>query len=50
MIPETLQISKEEILNLIAVWISEGSGWTIKAVDNHYLNIVKYKPMKGMLY
>ena len=50
MIPETLQTSKEEILNLIAVWISEGSGWTIKTVDNHYLNIVKYKPVNGKSY
>ena len=39
--------SKHKILNLIAVWISEGSGWTVESINNHYLNIVKYKPMKG---
>ena len=49
-INESLQMSKQNILNLISQWISEGSGWTIQSVDSHYLNIVKYKPMKGSLY
>ena len=35
---------------MIAQWISEGSGWTIESVDNHYLNIVQYQPMKGSSY
>ena len=45
-----LSLSKQEILNKIAVWISEGSGWTVQSVDNHYLNVVKYEPMKGSSY
>ena len=49
-IPEVLQLSKEQILNMIAQWISEGSGWTVESVDNHYLNIVQYQPMKGSSY
>ena len=49
-IPESLQLSKQQILNLIAKWISEGPGWTIQSVDNHYLNIVQYQPMKGSSY
>ena len=49
-IPESLQLSKQKILNMIAQWISEGSGWTIESVDNHYLNIVQYQPMKGSSY
>ena len=49
-IPEALQLSKEQILNIIAQWISEGSGWTIESVDNHHLNIVQYQPMKGSSY
>ena len=49
-IPESLQLSKEQILNMIAQWVSEGSGWTIQSVDNHYLNIVQYQPMKGSSY
>ena len=49
-IADSLQSSKQQILNKIAQWISEGSGWTIKSVDSHYLNIVKYKPMSGSSY
>ena len=49
-INEALQMSKQQILNKIAEWISQGSGWTIKSVDSHYLNIVKYKPMKRSSY
>ena len=49
-IAESLQLSKQQILNKIAQWISEGSGWTIQSVDNHYLNIVIYKPIKGSSY
>ena len=49
-IADSLQLSKQQILNKIAQWISEGSGWTIKSVDSHYLNIVKYKPLKGSSY
>ena len=49
-INEALQMSKQNILNLISHWISDGSGWTIQSVDSHYLNIVKYKPLKGSSY
>ena len=49
-IPEALQLSQQQILNIIAQWVSEGSGWTIESVDNHYLNIVQYQPMNGSSY
>ena len=49
-INEALQMSKQNILNKIAQWISQGSGWTVQSVDNHYLNIAKYEPMKGSSY
>ena len=49
-IPSTFQLSKQQILNMIAQWISEGSGWTIESVGNHYLNIVQYEPMRGSSY
>ena len=49
-ISEALQLSKQQILNIIAQWISEGSGWTVESVDNHYLNIVQYQPMKASSY
>ena len=49
-IADALQLSKQQILNKVAQWISEGSGWSIGSVDNHYLNIVKYQPLKGSNY
>ena len=49
-ISEALKLSKEQILNIIAQWISEGSGWTVESVDGHYLNVVQYEPMKGSSY
>ena len=49
-IAESLQLSKQQILNFVAVWISESSGWVIQSVDNHYLNTVKYEPIKGNSY
>ena len=49
-IAESLQSSKQQILNFVAQWISEGSGWVIEYVVNQYLNIVKYEPMKGSSY
>ena len=49
-ITESLQMSKQIILNKIAVWMSEGSGWTVQSVDNHYLNVVKYQPIRGSSY
>ena len=49
-INEALQSTKQLIMNKIAQWISEGSGWTVQSVDSHYLNIVKYKPMNGSSY
>ena len=49
-IEPALSLLKQVILNKIAVWISEGSGWTIQSVENHYINVVKYEPMKGSSY
>ena len=45
-----LSLSKQEILNKIAQWVSEGSGWTIQSINNHYLNVVKYEPMRASSY
>ena len=47
---EALRASKQDVLNKIAQWISEGSVSTIKLIDNHYINIVKYQPLKGSLH
>ena len=49
-INESIQISNQKISNGIAVWLSEGSGWTMESIDDQYINIVKYKPLKGSPY
>ena len=49
-IDEVLQTSRQELMKAIGQWISEGSGWTIKSVDGHYINLTKYKPLKGSSY
>ena len=49
-IPESLKLSEQQILNFVAQWLSEGSGWIIQSIDSHYLNIVKYEPMKASSY
>ena len=45
-----IQASQQQILNKIAQWISEGSNWTIQSIENHYINIVNYSPLKGSSY
>lgn len=44
-IAESLQLTQQRILNTIAQWLSEGSGWLVERVESHHLNIVKYDPM-----
>ena len=39
-----------ELINRISEWISEGSGWVIKSVDKHKIDISKYKPLRGSSY
>ena len=45
-----LQKTQEEILNMIAQSVANGSNWIIESVDKHYLNIVQYNPTKGSSY
>ena len=47
---EALDKAAEEINNKIAFWLSEGSGWTIVEIRSHYVNIVKYLPLRGSSY
>ena len=49
-INEVLQTSRQELMKAIGQWISKGSGWTIQSVDGHYINLTKYKPLKGSSY
>ena len=45
-----LNISRQEILNVIDKWVSEGSGWVIDRIDSHYMNVTTYKPLNGSSY
>ena len=45
-----LNMSGQEILNVIDKWVSEGSGWVIDRIDSHYLNVTLYKPLNGSSY
>ena len=43
-------MSRQEILNLIDKWVSEGSGWVIDRIDSHYINVTTYTPLHGSSY
>ena len=45
-----LNMSRQEILNVIDTWVSEGSGWVIDQIDSHYINVTLYKPLNGSSY
>ena len=47
---EALDKAAEEINNKIAEWLSEGSGWIIVEILSHFVNIVKYLPLRGNTY
>ena len=49
-ITNLLQITQQQIVNMIQQWISEGSGWIIKSVDGHFINVVRYRPLRGSSY
>ena len=40
----------EQILNKVAEWISEASGWIIELLRSHFINIVKYIPLRERSY
>ena len=42
-----VNMSRQEILNVIDKWVSEGSGWVIDRIDSHYINVTTYKPLNG---
>ena len=45
-----LNMSRQEILNVIDKWVSEGSRWVIDQIDSHYINVTLYKPLNGSSY
>ena len=49
-IEHELSMSRQEILNTIDKWVSEGSGWVIDRIDSHYINVTTYQPLNGSSY
>ena len=45
-----LNMSRQETLNTVDKWVSEGSGWVIDRIDSHDLNITLNKPLNGSSY
>ena len=45
-----LENSFQEVLYLIDVWINEGFGWIVEAVESQYINISTYRPLSGSSY
>ena len=49
-IKPNLEMSQEKIMNDVAEWLKEGSGWTTDGILEHYFNVVNYKPLEGKSY
>ena len=49
-IEHELIMSRQEIMNVIEKWVSEGSGWVIDRIDGHYINVTTYTPLHGSSY
>ena len=43
----TLNMSQQQIMARIGRWINQGSGYVIDSVNEHYINVVKYDPLRG---
>ena len=49
-IEHELNMARQDILNVIDKWVSEGSGWVIDRIDSHYINVTTYTPLHGSSY
>ena len=45
-----LSMSRQEIVNVIDKWVSEGSGWVIDQINGHHINVTTYQPSNGSSY
>ena len=43
-------MSRQERLNVIDKWVSEGSGWVIDRINSHYINVTTYQSLNGSSY
>ena len=49
-IEHELNMSRQEILNVIDKWVLEGLGWVIDRIDSQYINVTTYAPLHGSSY
>ena len=49
-IEHELSMSRQEILDVIDKWVSEGSGWVIDSINNHSIHVTKSQPLNGSSY
>ena len=49
-IEHELSMSRQEILNTIDKWVSEGLGWVIDRIDSHCINVTTCEPLNGSSY
>ena len=49
-IDNLLQITQQQIVNMIQKWISKGSAWVIQSVEWHFINVIRYMPLRGSSY
>ena len=49
-IEHELSMSRQEVLNVIDKWVSEGLGWAIDRIDSHYISVTTYQPLHGLSY
>ena len=47
---EFIDTQNAHLLKMIEDWLGNGSGWTVEAIDEHWANIAKYKPLRGSSY
>ena len=40
----------QEFLQLVDVWINEGSDWIVESIESQYINISTYRPLPGSSY
>ena len=45
-----LEISFQNILYMIDVWIDNGSDWNVESIESQYINISTYRPSSGSFY
>ena len=43
-------MSSVQVLASLDRWLYEGYGWRIQEENNHYVNILKYAPLRGSSY